>query len=69
MKPFKVTDLKKVDPTRYVEGDVFITDKQLAVLHQGTIEPLVLLKDLKGYVKKTEIKKLIADELKKGEDK
>ena len=69
MKPFKVNDLKKVDPTRYVEGDVFITDKQFAVLHQGSLEPLVMLKDLKGYVKKTEIKKLIADELKKGEDK
>lgn len=65
MKTIPVNDLKKVDPTRYIAGDVFISEKQIGILHNGSIEPLVMQKDLKGYVKKTELPKLIAEALKK----
>lgn len=64
MNVITVTDFKKVDTTRYKAGQVFTTGKQLGILHQGTIEPLILQKDLKEYVKKKDVQKLIDDKLK-----
>lgn len=69
MKVIPVTKLENVDPTRYIEGDVFISDKHIGVLHQGKIEPLVKQSDLKGYIKKTEVVKLIDAAVKKVENK
>lgn len=59
MSVYKVENLKKVDPTRYIEGDLFITKQSVAVLTNGQVEPLVKQSDLKGYVKKNEVKKMI----------
>ena len=56
MNPIKVTRLDKIDPTRYTEGTVFITDKSVALLHGGKVETLV---------KQTDVRKLIRDEVKK----
>ena len=69
MKAYTVTDLKNVNVTKYVEGDVFLSSKQIGVLHQGTIEPLIKQADLKEYVKKKDVVKLINDTLKKDEAK
>lgn len=66
MKVLAVNDLKKVDTARYTDGDIFYTDKQIGMLHGGTIEPFVRLTDLKGYVKKTEVKKMIDEAVKGG---
>lgn len=65
MKVSKVSNLTKVDPTRYIEGDVFITEKSIGMLHNGKIEPMVKQSDLKDYVKKKDVVKLIDNELKK----
>lgn len=65
MKVLKVNDLKKVDPTRYLEGDVFLTGRSIGILHNGKIEPMVKQSDLKEYVKKKDVAKLIDDALKK----
>lgn len=59
-----VEDFKKVDFTRYKEGDVFLSKKQLAVLQEGKLEILVKQSDLKDYVKKKDVQKLIDDKLK-----
>lgn len=65
MKVLRVNDLKKVDPTRYLEGDVFLTSKSIGVLHNGKIEQMVKQSDLKEYVKKKDVVKLIEDTMKK----
>lgn len=65
MKVIPVTDIKKVDPARYIEGDIFLSEKHIGVLHQGTIEPLVKESALKDYVKKKDVVKLVNDTLKK----
>lgn len=62
-----VLDFKKVDVTRYKEGTIFSSDNQLAVLQNGKMDKLIKQSDLKGYVKKTDIKKLIAAQLKEVE--
>lgn len=69
MKTVPVTNLKDVNVTQYVDGDVFITEKQIAVLYNGKIEPLIMESDLKLYVKKTEVVKMIDAALKKVTDK
>lgn len=68
MKTIPVTDLKQVNATQYQDGDVFISDKEIGVLHKGKIEPLIMKKDLKEYVKKKDVQKIITDMIKK-EDK
>lgn len=65
MKILHVTNLKKVDTTRYIEGDLFLTDKQIGILHRGVIEPLVKKSDLNGYVKKADVQKMIDAAIKK----
>jgi len=56
MKITKVTSLSKVDVTRYVEGDLFMTSQSIGILHNGKIEPLMT---------KSDVEKLIQKELKK----
>lgn len=62
-----VNDFKKIDKTRYKEGDIFLNKKQFAVLQDGQLEILVKQSDLKEYVKKKDVQKLIDDTLKKVE--
>ena len=69
MKVIQVNNLKKVDVTRYKEGDIFISEKEKAILHQGKLDPLVSQSDLKGYVKKKDVQKLIDEALTKGAEK
>ena len=56
MRTIKVKSLSKVDPTKYVEGDLFLTDRSIAILQGGKVETLV---------KQSDIKKIVRDELKK----
>lgn len=65
MKVLTVNSIDKVDTTRYTEGDVFLEPGKVGILHNGKVEPLVRLTDLKDYVKKKDVQKLINDTLKK----
>lgn len=56
MRTIKVNSLAKINPSKYSEGDVFLTDRLVAILQGGKVETLV---------KQSDIKKLIKDELKK----
>ena len=69
MKIIHVTSLKKVDPSRYTEGDIFLSEKEKAILHRGKLDPLVSQSDLKGYVKKKDVQKMIDEAMKKGAEK
>lgn len=68
MKVLTVNSLEKVDPARYIEGDIFLTEKSIGILHKGKIEPMVKQSDLKDYVKKKDVAKMIQDGLKKVTD-
>lgn len=59
MAVYEVENFHKIDPARYREGDLFITKKTAALLLNGKMEPIVKQSDLKNYVKKSEIQKLI----------
>lgn len=61
----KVKNLSKVDQTRYIEGDLFITEQSAALLLNGKIEPIVKQSDLKHYVKRNDVRKMINDAMKK----
>lgn len=56
MNGIKVSNLSKIDPTKYIEGSIFITDKNVAILHGGKVETLV---------KQSDVRKIVRDELKK----
>lgn len=56
MNGIKVSNLSKIDPTKYSEGSLFITDKSVAILHGGKVETLV---------KQSDVRKIVRDELKK----
>lgn len=56
MRTIKVNSLAKIDPTKYREGDVFLTDRSVAILQGGKVETLV---------KQSDIKKIIQNEIKK----
>jgi len=56
MSVYKVTSINKVDPTRYTEGDFFLTKQTIGMLHNGKIDRLV---------KQTDVRKIIRDEIKK----
>jgi len=55
MKTIKVERLTNIDPTKYSEGDLFLTDRSIAILHNGKIETLV---------KQSDVKKMVRDEIK-----
>lgn len=66
MKTVTVSNMEKVDVTSYLEGDVFISEKKIGVLHNGKIETLVMESDLKKtYVKKSDVVKMIDEAMKK----
>ena len=56
MNGIKVSNLSKIDPTKYSEGSLFITDKSVAILHGGKVETLI---------KQSDVRKIVRDELKK----
>lgn len=68
-RKFKVKDLKKVDITFYTDGDIFLTDNKIGILNNGKIEEVgksqsklkdyVKKKDIKGFITKNEIQKMI----------
>lgn len=65
-KPIKVTNLNKVDVTRYEEGDLFYTSKNVGILIEGKIKLLnTTTVNLKNYVKKDEVEKMIENYMKK----
>ena len=53
---YTVDNIQNVKTTHYKEGDLFLTKNTIALLHNGKIETLV---------KKSEVKKLIKDEVEK----
>jgi len=69
MKVIEVQNLKHVDVTRYKDGDLFVSKTKKAILHQGKLDPLVTESDLKGYVKKKDVEKMIEKALEKGGSK
>lgn len=58
MNGIKVSNLSKIDPTKYIEGSIFITDKNVAILHGGKVETLVKQSDVRKLVK-SEVKKAV----------
>ena len=69
MPTYKVPNLTKVDTTRYKEGDLFFTDKQIGMLIGGSIKRFQMnAPNLKDYVKKEDVQKMIEDALKKEGD-
>lgn len=65
VKIYKVTNLNKVDTTRYVEGSLFYTNRSLGILINGGIKNLqTSTPNLRNYVKKDEVKKMIDEALK-----
>ena len=56
MKTIKVKRLNNIDPTKYSEGDIFLTNLSVAILHNGKVETLV---------KQTDVRKMVRDEVKK----
>lgn len=61
MKTIKVNSLTMIDPTKYSEGDIFLTDRSIAILHNGKVETLVKQSDVKKMVRE-EVKKVLKDE-------
>ena len=61
----KVQSLQKVKTDRYKEGDIFYTDKEVGILINGKIKKLnTTTPNMKDYVKKSEVEKMIDDKLK-----
>lgn len=61
MKTIKVERLNNIDPTKYREGDLFLTDRSVAILHNGKVETLVKQADVRKIVR-DEVKKVLKDE-------
>lgn len=66
VKCYKVTNLTRVDTTKYVEGDIFLTGRSVGILVNGQIKTFAASPpNLKNYVKKEDVKKMIQEELEK----
>ena len=50
-----------IDPKKYSEGDVFLTDRSIAILHNGKVETLVKQSDIRKIIRE-EVKKVLKDE-------
>lgn len=61
MKTIKVDRLNLIDPTKYSEGDLFLTDRSVAILHSGKVETLVKQSDVRKMIRE-EVKKVLKDE-------
>ena len=60
---YKVTNLSKVDPRFYVEGDHFITDRSVGILTNGKIKNILGNEQLENDVNtlKTDVNTLQTD--------
>lgn len=56
MKIIKVERLNLINPTKYSEGNIFLTDRSIAILHNGKVETLV---------KQSDVRKMVREEVKK----
>lgn len=59
MNPIKVSDLKLVNPTKYTEGQIFFSNKQIGIIQGGKMERLVKESELKNYPTKTQVENMI----------
>lgn len=65
VKIFNVDNFRKVDTTKYIEGSFFNNGKSLGVLIGGSIKNVpTSTPNLRNYVKKDEVKKMIDEALK-----
>ena len=61
----KVGSLQKVKTDRYKEGQMFFTDKEVGILINGKVKKLsTTTPNMRDYVKKSEVEKMIDDKLK-----
>lgn len=62
---FEVNNINKVDTTRYKNGDLFYTNRSVGILINGKIKIVPFnLPNMKNYVKKDEVQKMIDEALK-----
>ena len=61
MNVYQVENMSKVNVSRYIEGDVFMTKQRIGILHNGKIETLVKQSDVRKIVRE-ELKKVKTDE-------
>src|SRR5699024_7632721 len=60
---YKVSNFSKVDTTKYMNGDIFYTDKEVGVLINSKIKKLTAsTPNLKDYVKQSDIENFITEE-------
>ena len=65
VKAYKVDNLSKIDTTRYVEGNLFLTDRSVGILLNGKIRPFFSTPNMRNYVKKNDVQKMIEEYLNK----
>src|SRR5699024_10004481 len=60
---YKVSNFSKVDTTKYMNGDVFYTDKEVGVLINSKIKKFpASTPNLKDYVKQSDIENFITEQ-------
>src|SRR5699024_10281910 len=60
---YKVSNFSKVDTTKYMNGDIFYTDKEVGVLINSKIKKFpTSTTNLKDYVKQTDIENFITEQ-------
>ena len=66
VRAFKVKTLANIDLIRYKEGDIFITARSVGILANNEIKTFNFERvNLKDYVKKKDVQKMIEKELEK----
>src|SRR5699024_6390883 len=60
---YKVSNFSKVDTTKYMNGDIFYTDKEVGVLINSKIKKFPgSIPNLKDYVKQSDIENFITEQ-------
>src|SRR5699024_1281529 len=60
---YKVSNFSKVDTTKYMNGDIFYTDKEVGVLINSKIKKFPgSMPNLKDYVKQSDIENFITEQ-------
>src|SRR5699024_913126 len=60
---YKVSNFSKVDTTKYMNGDIFYTDKEVGVLINSKIKKFpASTPNLKDYVKRSDIENFITEQ-------
>src|SRR5699024_9036477 len=60
---YKVSNFSKVDTTKYMNGDIFYTDKEVGVLINSKIKKFpASTPNLKDYVKQSDIENFITEQ-------